>query len=254
MPSTDFDQYFQISRGALYGFSAFGTAGVNRSVNTNSVPEDIWGGGGLFPYQTTAVQLEAVSDSANDASAGTGARTVVVLGLDANWTVISEVLATNGTTPVTTTKSFFRINAFRSLTCGAAGGNVGSITLRVAGGGATQAFMRPGEGQCMRGLYTVPAGFTAYLLDAFVAIVRAGTNESVEFSFNARTNLGPWITRNIFSVSANGVSTLHIMPRVLGAMPEKSDIRFTASAVSADNTTAQATFVVVLKNTAIFSP
>lgn len=242
-----FDPFFLISRGQLPGYSAAGLAGVLRDVDTATTPEDIWGGGGLFPYQATAQTLEVVSDSANDTAAGTGARSVVVIGLDSNWAQITEVVTTSGTTPASTTHAFLRVNAFRIVTCGSAGSNAGTVTLRVAGAGATQGLMNPLEGQCMRAVYTVPAGFTGFLLDCFVAIVRAGTNESVEFAFQARTNMGPWITRNIFSVSANGLSTLNLQPRIFGALAEKTDVRFTAVNVSANNTTCQATFIVVLK-------
>lgn len=244
-----YDQFFQISRGLLSGLSAFGTAGVNPDVDISSVPEDVWGGGGLFPYQAAAVQLEVVSSSTDDAAAGTGARSVLVLGLSSTWAQISEIVVTNGTTPVTTVNSYLRINAFRVASVGAhaSGTNVGNITLRVAGAGATQAFMGAGDGQCFRTIFTVPLGQTAFLLDAFVAIVRAGTNEAIEFSFFARTNLGPWIKRNIFSVSAGGLSTQHIMPRIFGQLPEKTDIRFTVTDVSADNTKAQATFIAILQ-------
>lgn len=241
-----FSEFFQVSRGLLPGFSAFGAAGVNRDVDILTTPEDIWGGGGLFPYQTSAVQLEVVSDSENDTAAGTGARSVLIIGLDASWAQITEVVALNGTTPAPTVQTFFRVNAFRIVTAGSGGENAGTITLRVAGAGASQAVMLPGEGQCMRAVFTVPLGFTAYLVDAFVAISRAGANEFLEVSLRARTNLGPWITRNIFSVSANGLSTTQIMPRLFGALPEKTDIRWTATNVSANNTGAQATFIVLL--------
>lgn len=246
---TSFDQYFQISRGVIPGFSAFGTGGVNRDIDTSTTPEDIWSGGGLFPYQTTAQTLAITSDSENDNAAGTGVRSVVIIGLDANWNSITEVVPTAGSTPVVTSNSFLRVNAFRSVTCGSAGTNVGTISLNVSGGGgAMQGQINPGEGQSMRALFSVPAGFTAYLLDAFVGIIRAGTNEYAEIAIIARTNLGPWITRNYLSVSANGGSSFNISPRIIGALAEKSDLRFTATNVSANNTICQATFIAVLKS------
>lgn len=243
----DFDQYFQISRGLIGNLTAFGTAGVNPDIDMSSVPEDVWGGGGLFPYQSAAVQLEVLSASANDTAAGTGVRAVQVIGLDTNWNQVSEVIATNGITPVQTVNSYIRVNAFRSISAGSIGTNDGDVTLRVTGGGVTQAIMRAGEGQDLRAMFSVPVGFTAFLLDAFVAIVRAGTNEAIEFSLHARSFGGPWIKRNIFSVSAGGLSTQHINPRIIGALSEKSDLRFTVTDVSADNTKAQATFIAVLQ-------
>lgn len=241
------DQYFAISRGRLPGYSAIGSAGVVRNVDVATVPQDVWGGGGLFPYQSAAVALEAISSSANDTAAGTGARTVVVSGLDSNWNSVTAVITLAGTgASAATAQTFLRVNAFRALTCGSGETNVGDITLRVAGAGATQAFMRAGDGQCLRSVLSVPAGFTGLLLDAFVAIIRPGGNEFCEVQLKARTLPGPWVTRNVFSVHSGGQSTFNIAPRVLGSLPEKSDVRFTVTQVSADNTDANATMIIVL--------
>lgn len=241
------DQYFAITTGQLPGWTAFGGAGVNRDVDIGSVPEDIWGGGGLFPYQAAAQFLEAVSASANDTAAGTGARTVLIIGVDSTWAQIQEVVVLNGTTPVSTVNQFLRVNLFRTLTSGSGGTNAGDITLRVIAAGATQALMRAGDGQCLRSIFTVPLGFTAYLLDAIVSIIRAGSGESAEVSFYARTNVGPWVVRNVFAASNSGSSTSFIQPRLLGALPEKSDLRFAVTNVTADNTIVGATFIVLLK-------
>lgn len=244
--STIFDQYFQISRGALApGFSPIGSSGVVRNVDINTAPQDVWGGGGLFPYLSVATALEAVSSSANDTAAGTGVRTVVVSGLDADWNPVTAVLALNGTSATAPTAPMLRVNAFRALSCGSVGTNAGDITLRAVGG-ATQAFMRAGDGQCLRSVLSVPAGFTAMLEEGFVAIIRPGGNEYAEIQIKARTLPGPWITRNVFSVHSGGQSTFAFAPRVVGSLPAKSDLRFTVTGVSADDTDVNATVILVL--------
>lgn len=244
--STIFDQYFQISRGALLpNFTAIGSSGVVRNIDIEATPQDVWGGGGLFPYLTVATPLEAVSSSANDTAAGTGARTAVVSGLDANWNSVNAVITLNGAGASAPTVPLLRVNAFRALSCGSVGTNAGDVTLRAVGG-ATQAFMRTGDGQCLRSVISVPAGFTAMLLDAFVAIIRPGGNEYAEIQIKARTLPGPWITRNVFSVHSGGLSTFNISPRIIGSLPEKSDLRFTVTQVSADDTDVNATMILVL--------
>ncbi|MCA8203185.1 hypothetical protein LGM71_19215 [Burkholderia sp. AU33545] len=71
------------TRVAVYGFNGAPAAGA-----------DVWVGQGAYPFQTSAQALEIISSSANDAAAGTGARTVMVQGLDANFNPIQRQVAT----------------------------------------------------------------------------------------------------------------------------------------------------------------
>lgn len=82
-----------------------------------------------------------LSDSVNDTAAGTGARTVFISGLDSNYDVISETVTLNGTSAVQTVRSYLRVNSFLIMSAGSGKTNAGSITLRVTGGGSTQALM-----------------------------------------------------------------------------------------------------------------
>ena len=69
----------------------------------------------LYPYLAAASLLQVSSGSANDTAAGTGARTVTIVGLDANYNVISETLTMNGVTPVQTVNSYFHEQGDRLL-------------------------------------------------------------------------------------------------------------------------------------------
>lgn len=64
-----------IGFGQVPGYRRITALGNNPDVDTG-IHEDIWTGGGLYPWMTAATSLEIVSDSANDTAAGTGARTV----------------------------------------------------------------------------------------------------------------------------------------------------------------------------------
>lgn len=63
------------------GHRRIAALGNNPDVDTASLPEDVWSGGGAYPWMTASTALEILSSSANDASAGTGARTVIINGL-----------------------------------------------------------------------------------------------------------------------------------------------------------------------------
>lgn len=80
-----------------------------------------------FPLGATTMQV--ASTSANDTSAGIGARTLRVRGLDENYRRQDETITLNGLTPVSTTSQFIRINDLFVLTAGSTGSNEGSIHI-----------------------------------------------------------------------------------------------------------------------------
>ena len=140
--------------GAVPGYTRVALLGHNPDIPA-ATAEDVWEGGGNYPLLAAASQLEVVSTSASDAAAGTGARTVLIQGLDANWLPISETVTLNGTTPVTTVNSYLRVNLMTTTSAGSGGQNAGDLTLRVAGGGTTQSIARAGYGFGRQAVYTV---------------------------------------------------------------------------------------------------
>lgn len=78
-------------------------------------------------FPSSAVNLSIASTSANDTSAGTGAQTIIVRGLDANYKEQDEELSMNGQTAVNTTNTFIRINDIFVKDAGSNGFNEGNI-------------------------------------------------------------------------------------------------------------------------------
>ena len=161
--------YSEVRKGRVPGHSMHFVVGRNRSVSDTSL-QDVWGGSGNIVLPTAAESWEIVSSSANDAAAGTGARTVTINTLDANYDAQSPVTVTlNGTTAVAISGTHFRAHEF-----GAGGGafvasvgtvrgsNEGDLTIRVSGGGATRMVIPAGVGANEDSIVTVPNGFTAY--------------------------------------------------------------------------------------------
>lgn len=125
-----------------------------------------------YKTPTTPVSLEFVSSSANDTSAGTGARQITIVGLDANWAEQTVTLTTNGTTAVALTGTWLRLYRWYVSQSGtyateSAGSHAGTLTIRVAGAGATWSTIPITPfpvGQSQIGIYTIPIGYTAQLL------------------------------------------------------------------------------------------
>jgi hypothetical protein len=159
----------QIARGQIAWHNPLFKFGNNALVG-NSL-ETIWAEGGLYSYLTEATVLKVSSSSTNDTSAGTGARTVQLYGLDGDYNEINELVTLNGQTPVNTTQSFLRINRMVVRSAGSGGVNAGVIyagTGTVTTGVPANVYASvngvTGANQSLMALWTVPAGYTAYIL------------------------------------------------------------------------------------------
>ena len=159
----------QIARGQIAWHNPLFKFGNNPSVGNTL--ETIWAEGGLYSYLTAATVLKVSSSSTDDTSAGTGARTVQLYGLDGDYNEINELVTLNGQTAVNTTQSFLRINRMVVRSAGSGGANAGVIyagTGTVTTGVPANVYASvngvTGANQSLMALWTVPAGYTAYLL------------------------------------------------------------------------------------------
>ena len=159
----------QVARGQIAWHKSLFKFGNNTTVGDSL--ETIWAEGGLYSYLTAATVLKVSSSSTDDTSAGTGARTVQLYGLDGDYNEINELVTLNGRTAVNTTQSFLRINRMIVRSAGSGGANAGVIyagTGTVTTGVPANVYASvngiTGANQSLMALWTVPAGYTAYLL------------------------------------------------------------------------------------------
>jgi hypothetical protein len=149
--------------------------GTNEAVGTSFVPISR---GGIYQTPTTATALEILSSDANDTAAGSGARTVTIVGLNSSWAEVSQTVSMNGTTAVAVPTSLLRVSRVFVATSGtyatqSAPSHVGTLTLRVSGGGATWAIVYATDfprGSSQIGAYTVPSGKTALIFPHYIAV------------------------------------------------------------------------------------
>lgn len=123
-----------------------------------------------YAEQTSNAQRSIASASANDAAAGTGARTVRITYYSVSGGVITgpftEDVTLNGTSYVNTVSSTIAyIEKIEVLTVGAGLTNAGILTLKAStgGGGATIATVGAGDGKTFLGLHYVASGRTMKL-------------------------------------------------------------------------------------------
>jgi hypothetical protein len=122
--------------------------------------------------------MELLSSSASDAAAGTGCRSVLAQGLDANYNQISEIVVPNGISVVALVNSYVAINNATCITTGSGNVNAGNITLRVTSAGSAQGYIFAGAGTSRHGRITVPAGYTLVLENIFILANKSGNPNS----------------------------------------------------------------------------
>lgn len=196
-----------ISKGEVNDYEVRNIFGYQTSVSTTFIPA--WEYATAYTYPTSAVTMSVAStDTVND-----NGYTVRIIGLDADYKVISEDV----TIPATTTKAFYRINDVLFFNTD---GNQGLIT--VSNGGIVYAAIRIGDGRNQASIFTVPAGHSFYLyrIDAF-------SNDSTA----SKTGIFKNFTRNslghVFNVARTTFQNqMNIQRRLPFKYSEKTDIQF----------------------------
>ena len=206
-----------------------------NSVVGNSV-ETIWQQGGLYSYPPSATTMTVSSSDTNDTSAGTGARTVQIAGLDGDYNEISETITLNGQTAVTTTNSFLRVNRALVLTAGSGGSNAGIIyvgTGTVTAGVPANVYTTingDGTNQSLQAFWTVPANYNAYIYQTNISTGNSSNTPAVlKTLLVARPYGGVFNTKELIVLTDGNHLQNYSFPITL---TEKTDIEFRAESSS----------------------
>jgi len=222
--SAEIDFYLAVAKGDFTGYSNVSKFGYNQTVGSGNY-ESIWEGSNAYPWMSAADQLEVLSSDTDDTSAGTGARTVELQGLDSSWNVLTETVTMNGTSAVTTTGSFLRIFRARVVTAGSSGRNEGTITIRDQDTSTTRALITngatDGNGQTLMAVYTIPAGKTGYVININVSSQK---DQEQTYKLMARDNTVANAAWNVkeFLTGRGGFSTWR--KYAINKVTEKTDI------------------------------
>lgn len=165
------DFRLEISKGNVSGHSNVIAAASNVGLDIGT--ETIWKSTGLWVPMATARTMSVVSTDANDTSAGTGARTVLVTGVDAAGAAQIEFITMNGTTPVITTLTWGGLNTCVVLTAGTSVSNEGDITFTSTTDAELQTIIAIGDSLSSALVYHVPVGSTFYLKQIRTSLYRS---------------------------------------------------------------------------------
>lgn len=234
--------YIAIAKGEVEGHSLIAVQAT--SSNTQTSFTDIWGADSDFAYPTANETWEIVSSSTNDAAAGTGARTGIVVSLDEDHVEQITPFTLNGTTAVVLANSHFRPQNVFIFTAGSIGTNDGVVTLRVSSAGASRAIVPVNKGQNFDAQYTVPAGKTAIVLQAFTVFEKNFDGE-VHVRIRDSAADSAWIN-NISAPLYQNILPFHI--QAFAQIAEKTDITVQAKTTSGGATIATILEILLVDN------
>jgi len=96
-----------------------------HSTNVSTTEVTLWPENTIVAFPTSAATMSVTSPDSDDAAAGTGARTVLIEGLDANYVEVLETVTLGDTT----TTAFLRVNKMSVVTAGSSRANEGIVYI-----------------------------------------------------------------------------------------------------------------------------
>ena len=240
------DFYTEVSKGLVPKHSLVHKFGHNLAIDTDSDPETIWSVGGLYVFPSSADTLKIISNDVDDNGTGTtGALTIKVQGLDANYDAIEEDFTLNGQTAVTSNKEFLRVNRAFVTSAGSSEYNEGVITINNSDDTLTLATIPAEHGQTQMAVYTIPRNYKGYLTSFSGAIKKATPSTAIILEMIFRENSVKRVKQNI-AIDTTGSTSFVKHFKCPLSIEEKTDIYVNAKEVSANNSGVFSNFSIIL--------
>ena len=201
--------YLAIAKGESNDYTPRNIFGYNALIGNSFIPA--WENNTAYTQPTTGLNMTVTSNVADDGVI------IRIIGLDVNYEIIAENVTLNSAVPPTTALQFFRINDVVTIS------NNAENDITVANGGITYAKIRGGEGKNQASIYTVPAGYSFYLvrIDAFCATA-AQNNRQIFFRNFVCLESGV----KLRVAETSFLEMMHIQRQVPFRYNEKTDIEF----------------------------
>jgi len=181
----------------------------------------------------------ATTLSVDRASASDADKQVLIAGLDSAYNEITETVTLSSATGNATTKSFIRV--YRAYMTNGSATNVGNVTVKASTTVVAQ--ITAGKGQTLMAIYTVPSGYSAYILKG-AATCQDGADATGDM-FVRYFGESAFRVGHSFEVCGDGGEYMYEFGIPL-RIPEKSDIDIRAS-VRSNNARLTAAFDMLLE-------
>ena len=223
----------QVARGQIPGHSFTHKFGATPSMSIN-VTGSVWDvNDTLYPWSALTTAGTVTVDRASTSDAG---KVVEIVGLDANYNEVTDQVTLTAATGNASTQAFIRV--YRAYMYNGSTTNVGNINIKR--GATTVARITANKGQTLMAIYTVPAGYTAYLTQGVMTIQAGGDATGdmfVRYGGQSAFRIG-----HSFEVAS---SEYHYEFAVPVRLPEKTDIDVRAK-VRSNNARVTAAFDMIL--------
>lgn len=245
----DINEALEISAGRVIGKKVVHKYGRNPDLDVVGVFESLWNGGGLYTgFDATEAQTaDVISTDTNDTLTGTGARTIKLYGLDANFLEITETLELNGTTAVTSTKTFIRCDRAKVESAGSGGVNAGTISVAQTTSSIVFASIPIGYNSTMIAAYTVPAGKTGYIDTQFATFSGGKKAAYANVRMSVRLFGSVFTIEGEAALHSEGSSSISRIRKYPVKLPEKTDIHLMAD-TSEINVAVAGAFDILLED------
>ena len=209
-----------VSLGLVGGWRKYQKFGNNPGVPATGM-EEMWPRSDTRVLPTTATVCSVTAGAADVADSGTGAWTVVIEGLDANYVEITETISLTGATPALGELLFFRVNRAYVNTAGTGTVNAGNIDVTV--NGQVQAHIELMQGQTHQTHFTVPAGHSLIVNAYHVGVGRLSGSSDCHVVSSIKPVHANSSWRGISDVYL--YQTIHADERMISVIPEKTEIK-----------------------------
>jgi hypothetical protein len=189
-----------------------------------------------YPWSAFSTATTLTVDRASATDAG---KQVLIVGLDGAYNEIQETVTLTNATGNATTKSFIRV--YRAYMTNGSATNAGNVTVKASTTVVAQ--ITAAKGQTLMAVYTVPAGYSAYILKG-AATCQDGADATGDMFVRYFGDLAFRVGHS-FEVCGDGGEYMYDFGIPL-RIPEKSDIDIRAS-VRSNNARLTAAFDILLE-------
>jgi len=230
------DFTLRVSLGSIDGYDTLDKFGENPLITTGTDPEDIWEGGGIYPFSTTADIISLSSSDNRDT------QDVSVLGLDTDGNEVEQIITLQGQTRVALTTPLWRIYRMENESNTDISGNVYCYSGTTNTGGVPsgssveKARIINGNNQSLMAIYTIPAGKIGFLYRGEVGInIATGIFSGSEFAkcyYKSRREGKVFKVKKSISLLSSGSSNFQDRRSFPDPIPPLTDIKLQVAEVS----------------------
>ena len=211
----EYSEGVNIARGLVRGTIPISKFGYNPAIPNNGF-ETVWDGSNVYTYSSTPAVATVTSDDGDD-----NGGTVEVEGLDTNYNLVTETLTIGGAPGSILFRRVFRATLLAANTGTV---NIGAVTVTV--NSIAVAIISETRGQTLMAIYTIPAGYTGYLLQLDTGCKKDNEHE-ISFVVRSEVAGSAWQTKSFLTTRGGFTEKNFKLPI---AIPEKHDVEVQAKA------------------------